>query len=89
MAKRDFLYGWFICGLLNISIQEYYGLEGYIAYLRGNWNDFGFPIMATITAVVLLMYLSSMSKTQRIVVEVGMEQVLSLKEGDIVTIERK
>lgn len=89
MAKRDFLYGGALVALLHMTVQDYYGKEGYIEHIRNNWTEISFPVMATITAIVFLMYVTRSRKTQRIVVKPGMEQVLSLQEGDVVTIERK
>jgi hypothetical protein len=89
MAKRDFIYGGLIVSLIHLAIQDYYGLEGYITYLRSNWTEMDFALTATLATVVALMYFVNKPKTQTIVVEVGMEQVLSLQEGDIVTIQKR
>jgi hypothetical protein len=89
MANRDLIYGALITALTSMTIQDYYGLEGYIEHVRNNWTTVSFPVSATVTALVWLMYMNGRRKTQRIVVKPGMEQVLSLQEGDIVTIEKR
>lgn len=72
-----------------MAIQDYYGMEGYIERIREGWFTLSFSVSATIAAVAWLYYLASKRKIEKIVVKPGMEEVLSLREGDIVTIERK
>lgn len=89
MAKRDFIYGGLLASLIHLAVQDYYGLEGYIEHLRSNWTPMDFSTTATLATVIALMYFVNKPKTHTIVVEVGMEQVLSLQEGDVVTIQKK
>ena len=89
MAKRDFFYGAAAVSLIHLAVQDYFGLDGYIEFLRDNWITMDFSVTATLATIVILMYLRRRSKSHTIVVKVGMEQVLSLQEGDVVTIQKK
>lgn len=86
MANRDFYFGCILTGLGMLTIQEYRGLEGSIQALRDSWIDVGFPLMATILTVSWLVYFIYRPKSETIVVKEGMEQTISLKEGDTITI---
>lgn len=89
MVKRDFLFGAILTTLVQMTIQDYYGLELYIARLRENWMDVGFPIMATVTALAWLFYFTISRKVERLVIKPGMKEVLALNEGDVVIIQRR
>ena len=64
MADRGFMYGCLLTGMAIETYHEYLGLEGYIASVRENWIPVGFPIMATITTLILFLYIRKSSRVE-------------------------
>ena len=54
-TKITFWLGFFTCGFGQLAIQDWYGLDGYIARLQDNWVELHWSVFAVQAVITLVL----------------------------------